>query len=1334
MAIQFFPVTIGRYDHWPALDVEHECQNMEELLADFSGQSVKWNAPDARDADLVEGRLREWAEEPNPENSVFYWLGHGWSDGRNAILAHSKSPKELDTGGIQPEIFYGYLRRRAAGARETWAIVIFDACGSKRFVERLSSRIYEDEHGPRKFLLIGSADGGAANLGRFGRVLRFVLTKTFGGVQTIELGLLGHELRRVLGDDSTVVSEVPAHAALRRSIPPVAGTQVDSAQELRAILATLTEDEQRHFIPKAQGAELGEFSWFFEGREAERAHVAQWLRHSNNGMLVITGVPGSGKSAFLGDLVVQSHPELRRALLRRDLITMVQAENRPLDRVFDAVIHLTGSTPTQLLRQIAQATSLGYPPLDRDVRAQTEWLISELRTRSLTLMVDALDEAQQCLTIAENVLRPLSDASNIRVIVGTRVSTSEGPDKPTLDQDILDALKVPTNSLIRLMREPAAISRYVFRRLVKALGHDEGLESFSTELSHRDREFLFARLAVRELIEEPRLLADQTAIDELLSCSHGELFTRAVDRFTATDPAFGVLLSALALAEGRGLPIVRGVWTTLAQSLTSDLEITDDHIDRLIELAAPYLILDVDNDETVYRLAHRTFVESILGKLDYRNSNLSFTHALVEITLPCRSADEWLPYVSAHLYSHAAAGGPRAWVEVDRLNPRHVALSALRHQFGQLLPEVAGIVGAQHLLLEVPADRRVGTRQLAMTRYGRVMKPVEPGNQEGESWGIRWARMRQHPIHLVLDGHSRAVNDIATFPDSDGGTLLASGSHDGTIRIWDPTLGDERERLTAGHQVNSLAWFDDGDAGPFLASAGQDGSIGIWDLVARVRIGMTSRAHAGPINSIISISGVDRRPLLVSGGSDRTIRVWDASSHGSIAQVGRPLAGHTDSVNCLTGFVGPHGRIRLASGSDDGSVVIWDLATGAVLDRLTGHSARVTAISMFRNSEGHPILCTSSEEATIMWDAANGSTAGCVTRGHSCGTLGSVAFSDGEGTPLLATSFADGTIRTWNPLTSRSVGQVLSGHTGEVRSIAEFEHEDGQHTLVSGGEDRTIRVWESSAIYTSEFEPDISGPVTSVRQMAEGPYVCVVDGGKREIAFLDRFTGEPLCSAGQKVRVPVGWRDTFPTQDGKVLEVGVRKWQTQIKVSQIVGHAKRKIESSTVSLQWDVAVPVITPRGKMLLAVSSRLGLEVQLFDPEIGKYLKFALPFSGSFWTGAAASFAAPDGSTMLAIGIRNGDLYEIGFLGLKERNPARFRTNHTQAIAALTGMGSMLIGGGRDGALRAWDPFAEREIWAVQLGVGICALDSSEQDIYVGTDEGIAVVELGDRLAVRR
>jgi WD40 repeat protein len=1329
MAIEYFPITIGCYDHWIALSADSESRTVEELLADFGSEPVWWDAPDIRDASAVEARLREWAEVHSPGNTFLYWLGHGWSDGGNAALAHSRSPQELDTGGIPPEVFYRYLRRRASVMHDAWAIMVFDTCGSKRFVEQLSSRIYDDQYGPRRFLLIGSAGDGTAKLGHFGRILKFVLTKTFGGVQKVELGLLGHELRRVLGDDSIVISEVPASVAIQRSVPVITGTHVDNADELHSIISSLSKDEQSHFIPKAQGAELGEFSWFFEGRDSERIRVSTWLRHSQNGMLVITGVPGSGKSAFLGDLVVQSRPELRRALLRRELIKLVPPNERPPDQVFTTIIHLTGSTPTQFISRIAYAMDIDEPPRDRDVHTRTMWLIAKIGARPFALMVDALDESQQPIIIARDILRPLSEAPNVRVLVGTRISTSEGPDRSATDQDLLDALGVPAQSLIRLHRDPAAISRYVFRRLVKALSDDEGLEDFSNRLSGNEREFLFARLAVRELIEEPRLLKDPSALDELLRCSHGELFARAVARFSASDEVFGVLLTALALAQGRGLPIVHGIWMNVAQSLSESLKINDHDIDRLIGLAAPYLILDVENDETVYRLAHRTFSEKLTNTPHDVDRNRRITKALVEMAIKYESADEWPSYISHYLYNHAAAGGPKAWLEVDRLNPRQVAVSGLRYHFGQLRPELAGIIGAQHLLLELSRERRTGVRQLAMTQYGRLIRPTELNEPPQDSWEVRWARMRQHPIHLVLSGHSDIVTAVVSFEAASGKNLIASASHDRTIRIWDPSVGTEVGRITTKRRIKCLTCFTKLTGETLLVSGAQDGTICIWDPVSLSQIGKTLKGHVGPVNTIISIAGRDGHPLLVSGGADRTIRLWDPRIRGRVYD---PLNYHAGIINCLCAFAGPNGRIRIVSGDDNGSALILDPMNRAVLDTLTGHSGPVTAISVFRNRDMHPILCVSSEEETVLWDSTDGSTSGFLTEGHTSPILGSVAYTDSGGGALFAACSADGLARIWEPMSCRLIGQVLSGHQGEVYSICVFEQEDRQPVIATAGQDGTIRVWEPSAARREAFVSEISGPVIAICCLNNGPYISAVDGGSEEISVWDRFTGEAKSKSGFRAKQLTRQNHVFPTSDGGSITVEDRKLETHILLKKIAENDERVVRWMTTQ-KWSKVVAVSTPNGQPLLAVSFQFIRAIRLFDPEVGEYLDFTLRVYNEAWTGAATTFIGRDGETRFAAALQDHEDGGIAISSLSEENQIRFRTNNQVAITALTSMGNLLIGGGHDGILYAWDPIQEGERWSFQLGAGIRSLDSVGRDIYVGTDEGIAALILSDRMTLR-
>ena len=94
------------------------------------------------------------------------------------------------------------------------------------------------------------------------------------------------------------------------------------------------------------------------GRGAERKKIAQWLRTRPSGMLIVTGPAGSGKSALLGNVLVYTNPELRGLLIQAGQFEPIPDEQRPPDKVFDAVVHLTGMTTGELVRRLAEAAGL----------------------------------------------------------------------------------------------------------------------------------------------------------------------------------------------------------------------------------------------------------------------------------------------------------------------------------------------------------------------------------------------------------------------------------------------------------------------------------------------------------------------------------------------------------------------------------------------------------------------------------------------------------------------------------------------------------------------------------------------------------------------------------------------------------------------------------------------------------------------------------------------------------------------------------------------------------------------------------------------------------------
>ncbi|KAK6605138.1 vegetative incompatibility protein het-e-1 [Botrytis cinerea] len=332
----------------------------------------------------------------------------------------------------------------------------------------------------------------------------------------------------------------------------------------------------------------------------------------------------------------------------------------------------------------------------------------------------------------------------------------------------------------------------------------------------------------------------------------------------------------------------------------------------------------------------------------------------------------------------------------------------------------------------------------------------------------------------TLEGHSGSVNSIAFSADS---RLLASGSGDHTIKIWDPATGTLQQTLE-GHNdwVRSIAFSADSK---LLASGSRDHTIKIWDA-ATGTLQQTLEGHSDWVRSIAF--SADSK-LLASGSGDHTVKIWDATT-GTLQQT---LEGHNDWVRSIAFSADSK---LLASGSRDHTIKIWDATTGTLQQTLEGHSGSVNSIAFSADSK---LLASGSGNHTIkIWDAATG-TLQQTLEGHN-DWVRSIAFS--ADSKLLASGSRDHTIKIWDAATG-TLHQTLEGHSGSVYSIA-FSADS--KLLASGSGDHTVKIWDAATGTLQQTLEGHSGSVNSIAFSADSKLLAS-GSGNHTIKIWDAATG-----------------------------------------------------------------------------------------------------------------------------------------------------------------------------------------------------------------------------------
>ncbi|MGX1676485.1 AAA family ATPase [Streptomyces sp. NPDC055400] len=324
-----------------------------------------------------------------------------------------------------------------------------------------------------------------------------------------------------------------------------------------------------------------------------------------------------------------------------------------------------------------------------------------------------------------------------------------------------------------------------------------------------------------------------------------------------------------------------------------------------------------------------------------------------------------------------------------------------------------------------------------------------------------WDAATGDQLGAPLAGHTSSVVAV-TLGRVRGRDVIVSGSGDGTVRIWDAATGAPGTESAAGHRrpVESVAI---GRAGgrDVVVSGARDGTVRTWDAATGAPMGALV-GHFAPVHAV-ALGRAAGREVIVTGSEDRTVRVWDAVT----GHVVHDLEGHDSGVRALaTGTVG--GREVIVSGGlfGDETIRVWDAADGELIRALRVRAgSRTVAIGRAGNRD--VIVCGSGAGHIHVWDAITGeSTVPAMPAfvaprpvGHARDVL-CVALGRVGDRALIASGTWENTVRLWDAVTGRPLGEPLTGHDKGVCSVA-FGRFGDRDVVISGSVDTTVRLWDA---------------------------------------------------------------------------------------------------------------------------------------------------------------------------------------------------------------------------------------------------------------------------------
>jgi WD40 repeat protein len=822
----FVAVAIGRYDDeasWPHL--EEITEKAEQLARAMTGPFHR-ELPELSNSPSREllRRMNEWRKHINPNDRVFvYWAGHGHPrDGNHFLVARDSSGK---ADLVSSEDFTaGQLAELLAQCRAEKVLVVLDTCYSgagafeaaQQILQSLQYRSQEPGQ-QRKISVLASTNAvDVTYAGEFSQALYRVMCTpvakrdwgdhteflTPDEVASAIVALLeDSQLQPVLTEHGTGARWIP-NPRFRPSLP----SEDVETQQLR-VQRFVREQAEDHLMWSARGVEVGQRGWLFTGRHTILIKLSDWLRRGD-GIVVVTGSPGSGKSAVVGRLVTLSTPALRQLAEADGSLEGVPPESLPPEGAVDVAVHAKGKDLKAVMEAVGRVL-----PMELPIGSWTQdsfiGAVSAVET-PLTVVIDALDEAAsgEATPIAA-LCSELATAGLARVLLTSRYSPTRQPVGADEHQELHrifggDVVIYDLSQVESEEQTKRDIAEYSKRRLVQAESQAGGhsfTEQEAAALGHQIADsaagvFLYSRIVSRTLRDQPELAGSELPADAVAA------FRRDFIRFGERQQLVDDFYRALGWANGGGLTLK--VWLPVANAL-ADTTYRRSDMDWVLANAG-WLITQAgepteSGNVTVYRLYHESFADFYQRDEERAAAHRKIVAALLS-TAPEDEKTLWVdvdPYVKKFLAVHAAEAAMIGEI-VER--PGYLVCAEPEGLLTALLSApIRGEYGAYAAIYQLAAHivrstkdpaQRSSYLEMVSRQYHAEDVAVALGRVEiDRSWRAGWALWRRPIPHQAIPA-GRIIGLITGAYDDQPLLVTLSSSRDEdifTIRVWDPDKG-----------------------------------------------------------------------------------------------------------------------------------------------------------------------------------------------------------------------------------------------------------------------------------------------------------------------------------------------------------------------------------------------------------------------------------------------------------------------------------------------------------------------------------------------------------------